>query len=99
MNRSVTAIVVIIIALAVVGFIVYRSMRSKTGEVISSTAEQNTQNPVAETPAPTPTSATTQEALRNDMHRITIETNHGTIQFQTYDADAPKASSNFVALA
>ncbi|MDZ4296544.1 MAG: peptidylprolyl isomerase, partial [Patescibacteria group bacterium] len=33
------------------------------------------------------------------MHRITIHTNRGEIQFQTYDADAPKASANFIALA
>ncbi|MBI5135194.1 peptidylprolyl isomerase [Candidatus Uhrbacteria bacterium] len=33
------------------------------------------------------------------MHRITLETSKGTIQFETYDADAPKASDNFVTLA
>ncbi|MBI2121510.1 MAG: peptidylprolyl isomerase [Candidatus Sungbacteria bacterium] len=33
------------------------------------------------------------------MYKITIETNKGKIQFETYDADAPKAVENFVALA
>lgn len=33
------------------------------------------------------------------MHTVTIETNKGTIVFETYDADAPKASENFVTLA
>ena len=33
------------------------------------------------------------------MHKITLETNQGTIQFETYDADAPKTASNFVKLA
>ncbi|MCX6718953.1 MAG: peptidylprolyl isomerase [Candidatus Taylorbacteria bacterium] len=33
------------------------------------------------------------------MHNITIETNKGTIVFQTYDADAPKAAANFITLA
>ncbi|MDB5259490.1 MAG: peptidylprolyl cis-trans isomerase, cyclophilin-type [Candidatus Taylorbacteria bacterium] len=33
------------------------------------------------------------------MHTITIETNRGVIVFQTYDADAPKTSANFVTLA
>ena len=33
------------------------------------------------------------------MQVITLETNFGTIQFETYDADAPKASNNFATLA
>src|SRR3989344_125114 len=36
---------------------------------------------------------------KNAMHVITLETNFGTIQFETYDADAPKASNNFITLA
>jgi cyclophilin family peptidyl-prolyl cis-trans isomerase len=33
------------------------------------------------------------------MHKITIETNKGTIVFETYDADAPKTVQNFITLA
>jgi len=33
------------------------------------------------------------------MHIITIETNHGQIQFETYDEDAPKTVNNFITLA
>ncbi|MEK7641773.1 MAG: peptidylprolyl isomerase [Patescibacteria group bacterium] len=33
------------------------------------------------------------------MHTVTIETTKGTIVFETYDADAPKAAENFVKLA
>ena len=33
------------------------------------------------------------------MHLITIETNYGTIEFTTYDADAPKTVKNFIDLA
>jgi cyclophilin family peptidyl-prolyl cis-trans isomerase len=36
---------------------------------------------------------------QNLMHTITIKTNLGVIKFQTYDADAPKASNNFITLA
>lgn len=36
---------------------------------------------------------------KNFMHTITIETNKGTIVFETYDADAPKTVENFVTLA
>lgn len=35
----------------------------------------------------------------NNMHLITIETDFGEIQFTTYDADAPKAVTNFISLA
>jgi cyclophilin family peptidyl-prolyl cis-trans isomerase len=36
---------------------------------------------------------------KNNMNTITIETNKGKIVFETYDADAPKTSSNFITLA
>jgi len=35
----------------------------------------------------------------NNMNIITLDTNKGKIVFQTYDADAPKASANFIELA
>ncbi len=38
-------------------------------------------------------------STKNFMHTITIETNKGTIVFETYDADAPKTSENFITLA
>ncbi len=52
----------------------------------------------AVTQAPT-TNTATNPNVKNFMHTITIETSKGTIVFQTYDADAPNASSNFVTLA
>lgn len=36
---------------------------------------------------------------KNLMHKVTIKTNYGTIQFETYDADAPKTVDNFIKLA
>ena len=60
---------------------------------------------VTNTPSPetitstTPTPAITNQPVKNNMHTVTIETNKGTIVFETYDADAPKASQNFVTLA
>jgi cyclophilin family peptidyl-prolyl cis-trans isomerase len=33
------------------------------------------------------------------MHKITIQTNIGTIVFETYDSDAPNAVNNFITLA
>lgn len=42
---------------------------------------------------------TTNNPTKNFMHTITLETNKGTIVFETYDADAPKTAENFVTLA
>lgn len=39
------------------------------------------------------------ESVKNMQHLITLTTNFGIIQFQTYDADAPKAVNNFITLA
>jgi cyclophilin family peptidyl-prolyl cis-trans isomerase len=39
------------------------------------------------------------EISKNFMHRITLETNFGKIEFETYDADAPKTVNNFISLA
>jgi cyclophilin family peptidyl-prolyl cis-trans isomerase len=36
---------------------------------------------------------------KNFMHKITIQTNKGTIVFETYDADAPNTVNNFITLA
>ena len=50
----------------------------------------------------TTTDATSTEPITNinkpTMHTITLETNKGTIVFETYDNDAPKAVSNFINL-
>ncbi len=46
-----------------------------------------------------PPSGVKDPSTKNFMHTITIETNKGTIVFETYDADAPKAAQNFVTLA
>lgn len=37
--------------------------------------------------------------IKNLAHRITFQTNKGEIQFETYDADAPKTVENFLKLA
>ena len=37
--------------------------------------------------------------MGNFKHTITLETNKGTIVFETYDADAPKTVENFITLA
>jgi cyclophilin family peptidyl-prolyl cis-trans isomerase len=59
--------------------------------------------PINTTPvsAPTSTSSTTDSInnLKNNEHMITIQTNKGTIVFETFDADAPTTVANFIKLA
>jgi cyclophilin family peptidyl-prolyl cis-trans isomerase len=43
--------------------------------------------------------ATTTNIKIDSMHTVTIETNKGTIVFETYDTDAPKTVENFITLA
>lgn len=44
-------------------------------------------------------SENTADAVRNEAHRVTIQTNKGQIVIETYDADAPNTVANFVKLA
>src|SRR3989344_2125596 len=39
------------------------------------------------------------ETAKIQNHTVTIETNMGTIKFETYDLDAPKTVQNFITLA
>ncbi|MEK7213864.1 MAG: peptidylprolyl isomerase [Patescibacteria group bacterium] len=55
--------------------------------------------PIEETPKTEATSTLTITSIKNLMHTITIETNKGTIVFETYDMDAPKTVQNFITLA
>ncbi len=59
--------------------------------------------PNAETPttngSTTPTTEQPKDKMENFKHLITVKTNLGDIQFETYDADAPKTVQNFIDLA
>ena len=45
------------------------------------------------------TDSTASVASASSAHRVTLKTNYGEIQFETYDADAPKTVENFITLA
>ncbi|MES2216285.1 MAG: peptidylprolyl isomerase [Patescibacteria group bacterium] len=99
-------IIVIVIILAIVQWAMTRqdtttdNATNDTQSNAYSTSTENLVTPSASTsPALTPPSPTTSVNNKNLMHTITLETNKGTIVFETYDADAPKASMNFVTLA
>jgi cyclophilin family peptidyl-prolyl cis-trans isomerase len=96
-------IIVIAISLIAVGFGIYKW--STTGSLPAPSDNQNyAQSPPPTEPVPqltpTPTTApTTKKQTQNMKHLITLKTSLGDIQFETYDADAPKAVNNFITLA
>jgi len=61
-----------------------------------SALNSSTTAPVAASVTVTAASTT---VVQNFMHKITIQTNMGTIVFETYDADAPNTVNNFITLA
>ena len=64
----------------------------------SGNAPQNG-TPVGQTQTSEPSASSTAPSIKNNMHLVTIETNYGTIEFTTYDADAPHTVQNFIDLA
>lgn len=78
-----------ILALIVVGVLIARSS-------VSQNTAQSPAPTVEKEPSPAPTVNT---SSKNSMHTVTLETNKGSIVFETYDADAPKTVENFIALA
>ena len=108
----ISVIVVIIVILA--GY-QWLSTRKTVPKPPSDTIETNTNNAaVTDAASPSPaisntspvetvkTSTATKSTntiIKNLMHTITIETNKGSIVFETYDADAPKTVANFITLA
>ncbi len=45
-----------------------------------------------------PTTSAEQTTNNKQTHMVTIETNYGTMVFETYDSDAPKTVANFISL-
>jgi cyclophilin family peptidyl-prolyl cis-trans isomerase len=84
-------ILIVVILLVIAGLSIY-----KKDEVVSIPVEVKTDQvgTVGELGA-----TSTSQITENKMHKITLETNKGTIVFETYDADAPKAVENFITLA
>ncbi len=78
------------VALAVAAFAVVGSLSKR--------AEPGGALP-APPPAPTVPAGSALSEPGNGKHVVTIKTNFGTIQFATYDADAPNTTQNFLKLA
>ena len=95
------SIVVIVLILAAIGIWYGSTSSGSTPASAPDTTGTATAATTTDDTAATTTNQQVQPAAitKNDMHRVTVETNLGTIVFETYDADAPKTSANFVTLA
>ncbi|GEM_PF-565239 len=101
MTKWITLGILILIIIGVGIFISKPRTQAPVGTV-TNTESQTVTPPEIESPPVTQTMKppTLPEKLSpNGSHRVTIETNKGTIVFETYDHDAPLASENFVNLA
>lgn len=93
-------IIIVIVVLALVQFLQTSSGDEETNKDTKTDTATSTEiviPPVTQEQNQAP-ATTTNSSLKNGMHTITLETNKGTIVFETYDADAPKTSENFVKL-
>jgi len=81
-----TAILLVLI-IGVVGAVFYLMIK-KSDRNAENTAPAGK---IAEAPSTKP--------VKQNTHMITLQTNFGEIQFETYDADASKATGNFITLA
>lgn len=96
MNKTVAWTGIIVVVILILAGIQWLQVRNHDN--ISETM----QNSYATSSASIQSTTTNQAVVTNSptsMHTITIETNKGTIVFETYDTDAPKTSANFIALA
>lgn len=101
MNTSKILGIVVILIIVLAGFSWYQNTRpdasfnmygnstttASVGEIVTDSKTGQTSETINNNPT------------KNAMHNITIETNKGTIVFETYDADAPKTVQNFITLA
>jgi hypothetical protein len=90
-NTYITIIVIAVVLAAI--YFIFPSSR------VSDSPSAKTTLTATTTTTNTATSTTLTTPSKNNMHIITIETNKGTIVFETYDSDAPKTVENFVTLA
>jgi cyclophilin family peptidyl-prolyl cis-trans isomerase len=95
-----------VVVLGLVGWMLYKISQQKptpldTAVDLYSTEQTPVTPPVdnESTETNSPTAPTNSSEVKNNMHKITIETALGKIVFETYDADAPKTVENFITLA
>ncbi len=113
MNKQITLIITIVLLVVVLWyFFDYQSGYPKSSEQLQNTATSTLDENDAQPRTSTQTrakietnmsganlSGNNNQTIKNFMNKIAIETNKGTIVFETYDADAPNTVKNFITLA
>jgi len=100
MKLKITYLVIIVVL--VVGATIYLMgylMSQKAEKPTGQTGSQEEPAEQAQNQMDNKISNQNQEVSKTMKHLITIKTNLGDIQFETYDADAPKTVENFISLA
>ncbi len=97
-KKPVLAIIMFVCGLILIGVVYFYSSNG-----VTTTIEPFGENEeeIVVTPPVVPVATTSESTIthKNFMHIITIETSKGTIEFETYDKDAPKTTQNFIDLA
>lgn len=86
-----------IVGLALAGGVWYATTRTEPAVIVVESYSQNANTTLPAPPAAQPVIESSNQPTT--MHVVTIETNKGTIQFETFDSDAPKTVENFITLA
>lgn len=98
-QKSIFIIIGLIILVVMVYFVFDRKNGQTPREAQSLTQNSQAQNSEQGSEQQNLTSAIQGGEIKNNMHTLAIETNYGVIEFETYDADAPKTVKNFIDLA
>lgn len=107
LTPTIWAVIAALAILGIVGFVFSREKpeEAKAPDVFAPILSQESTQQVKPDPSQpvakknSGNSQSLTNSVHNAMHIVTLQTNFGEIQFETYDADAPKASQNFITLA
>ncbi len=93
----ISAILLIVLGMGIYGIINQNNSTTNNNNANNLSGNQ-TSTPVINISTTTPNASTTNLLKTNPImkHIVTIKTNYGTIEFGTYDDDAPKTVDNFI---
>lgn len=100
MNKKIILGIILILIIVGIGLAIYFRMSFLKNEQPENVVVSNS----SPTSTPTSTEATSTENSQNNQnkkmnyHIVTLKTNLGEIQIQTFDSDAPKTVNNFITL-
>lgn len=105
MTKNIIIYLVVVIAVLIISLGIYQRVSSPATPENSQTLATSTPdkqlitNQATSTMSTSSEATTSQETFKNGSHLITLDTSMGKIEFETYDADAPRTVQNFIQLA